>query len=261
MPNVPTHVADRLRSSLKKFQSVVQAAKSRDVNEADTVTIVTDMLSEVFGYDKFLEITGEYRIKGNFCYLATRLDGKIQALIEVKAVGTELKENHTRQAIDYAANEGTEWVVLTNAFRWQAYLIICGKPVEQELVLDFDLLSLNCKRGEDLEKLYLLAREGWSKSALEEFETHLQALNRFLLGAVLTSEPILRQLRRELKSITPGAKVDVEQIKSVLLQEVLKRDVIEGDKADEARKKVAKANSRAQRKKESEEPAAPLETP
>lgn len=47
----------------------------------------------------------------------------------------------------------------------------------------------------------------------------------------------------------------------MLLQEVLKRDVIEGDKADEARKKVAKANSRAQRKKESEEPAAPLETP
>lgn len=76
MPNVPTRVADRLRSSLKEFQSVVQAAKSRDVNEADTVIIVTEILSSLFGYDKFLEITSEHRIKGAFCDLATKLDGR-----------------------------------------------------------------------------------------------------------------------------------------------------------------------------------------
>src|SRR5215469_5845791 len=131
MPTIPTRVAERLRSGLKDFQTIVQTAKTRDVNESDTVVIVRDMLSEVFGYDKYAEITSEYAIKGTFCDLATKVDGKIQTLIEIKAVGTELKDNHTRQAIDYAMNEGTEWVVLTNSVRWRIYRIVFRKPLDQ----------------------------------------------------------------------------------------------------------------------------------
>jgi hypothetical protein len=50
MPTVPTRAAERIASNLKKFQPIVQSAKQRDVNESDTVIIVTDMLSELFGY-------------------------------------------------------------------------------------------------------------------------------------------------------------------------------------------------------------------
>jgi hypothetical protein len=242
MPTIPIRVADRLRSSLKEFQGIVQSAKSRDVNESDTVIIVTDMLSAVFGYDKYSEVTSELEIRGTHCDLATKVDGKVQALIEIKAVGTELKNTHTRQAVDYSANSGIEWVVLTNTVRWQVYRVIFGRPVDQELILDFDLLSLNGKKDEDIEKIYLLAKEGWGKSALEEFDTQRQALNRFFLGAVLASDPILKLVRRQLRNMSPEAKFDIEQIRTVLLQEVLKRDVIEGEKAEEARKRVARAN-------------------
>jgi hypothetical protein len=106
MPSVPDRIAERLRASLKHFQTIVQSAKSRDVNESDTVIIVTDMLSDVFGYDKYSEITSEMCIRGTYCDLATKLDGKIQTLVEVKAVGIELKDSHMRQAVDYAANSG-----------------------------------------------------------------------------------------------------------------------------------------------------------
>jgi hypothetical protein len=253
MPTIPTRVADRLKSSLKEFQGIVQAAKSRDVNESDTVIIVTDMLSAVFGYEKYSEVTSELDIRGTHCDLATKVDGKIQALIEVKAVGTELKNNHIRQAVDYSANSGIEWVVLTNTVRWQVYRVIFSRPVGQELILDFDLLSLNPKKDEDIEKVYLLAKEGWGKSALEEFDTQRQALNRFSLGAVLTSDPILKLVRRQLRRMSPEAKFDLEQIKTVLLQEVLKRDVIEGEKADEAHKRVARVNRKARSKVVAEE--------
>jgi hypothetical protein len=40
MPTIPVHVADRLRSSLKEFQGIVQSAKSRDVNESDSQSTV-----------------------------------------------------------------------------------------------------------------------------------------------------------------------------------------------------------------------------
>ncbi len=52
--------------------------------------IVTDMLAEVFGYDKFSEVTAEHAIRGTYCDLATKLDGTVQSLIEVKAIGLEL---------------------------------------------------------------------------------------------------------------------------------------------------------------------------
>jgi hypothetical protein len=40
-----------------KFQQVLNLAKDRDVNEADTVSIIKDMLADIFGYDKYLDIT------------------------------------------------------------------------------------------------------------------------------------------------------------------------------------------------------------
>ena len=40
-------------------------------------------------------------------------NGKLHYLIEVKAIGSDLKENHVKQAVDYAANEGVDWVLLT----------------------------------------------------------------------------------------------------------------------------------------------------
>jgi hypothetical protein len=191
MANVPNRVADRLASSIKKFQPIVTAAKSRDVNESDTVIVVTDMLSYVFGYDKYSEITSEFAIRGTYCDLATKIDGKVQCLIEVKAVGIELKEPHTKQAIDYAANQGIDWVVLTNGVIWKVYKVSFAKPISQELVAEFDFLTLNPKSNDDIEKLFLIAKEGFQKSALGDYTAQRQALSRFCIGAMLLSDSVL----------------------------------------------------------------------
>jgi hypothetical protein len=52
MMAIPAKVSARLSAGLKKFQPIVASAKARDVNESDTVVIVTDLLHEIFGYDK-----------------------------------------------------------------------------------------------------------------------------------------------------------------------------------------------------------------
>ena len=117
----------------------------RDVNESDTVTIVTDMLAELFGFDKYSEITSEYVIRGTYVDLAIKLDGKLQLLIEVKAIGLDLKDAYVKQSVDYAANQGIEWVVLTNGAKWQIYKVTFGKPVGQELVIDIDFMNVNPK--------------------------------------------------------------------------------------------------------------------
>lgn len=237
---IPSRVSERLAVGLKRFQPILSAAKSRDVNESDTSMIVTDVLADVFGYDKYNEVTRELCIRGTFCDLATRIDGKFQMLIEVKAIGIELKDAHVKQAVDYAANQGIEWVALTNGNVWRVFRVIFAKPIDAELVLDIDLLTLNPKSAVDLESVYLLTRESMLKSGLYAYHDHLQATNKFYLAAIVLSDPVLDTIRRELRRLS-DVKLETDELREALKQEVLKRDVLEGEKADGARKKVAKA--------------------
>jgi predicted type IV restriction endonuclease len=252
MPAIPRKVADRLTSALRKFQPILTASKARDDGEADTVMIVTDMLADVFGYDKYSEVTAEYAIRGTYCDLATKLDGTVQSLIEVKAIGLDLKDAHVKQAVDYAANQGVDWVVLTNGMHWRIYNVIFGKPIDQELVIDIDVCTLNPKNQGDLEVIFLFCKEGWVKSVLGDYQLQKQALSRFFLGALVLSDAVLDVIRRELRRVSPDVRIETEQIRSVLAAEVLKREVIDGDKATEARKKIARAANKLIRQRSKE---------
>jgi predicted type IV restriction endonuclease len=248
MANIPNKVRERLIAGLKKFQPILTNAKTRDINEADTVTLVKDLLESIFGYDKYTEITSEFAIRGTYVDLAIKIDGTLEMLMEVKAIGLELKDAFVKQAVDYAANQGLEWVVLTNGVTWQIYRVIFKQPIEQELVVKLDLLSASHKSEADQDALFLLSKEGLGKSLLGEYHAQRQALSRYFIGAMLFTEPVLDVVRRELRRISPDVKIDNEQIVSVLLQEVLKRDVVEGEKAEEAQRKIIRAMNRAQRK-------------
>ena len=108
MGAIPKRVGERLVAGIKRYQPILVDAKARDVGEADTVTIIKDMLADVFGYDKYSEVTSEHAIRGTYCDLALKIDGALQTLIEVKAIGLALKDAHIKQAVDYAANQGVD---------------------------------------------------------------------------------------------------------------------------------------------------------
>ncbi|MBI5424637.1 MAG: type I restriction enzyme HsdR N-terminal domain-containing protein [Opitutae bacterium] len=249
MASIPAKVETRIKESLKRFQPVLAQAKARDVGEADTSTLCKDIIAEMFGFDKYSEITAEYQIKSTYCDLAIKIEGKLVLLIEVKAINTELKEAQIKQAVDYGANQGIEWVVLTNAQHWQIYKITYGQPIGSELLVTLDLNTLNPKSKDDVEALFLLSREAQSKSLLSEYHQQRQALSRFAIGAVVLSDPVLAVIRRELKRLSPDVKIEIEEITHVITEEVIKRDVLEGDRAAEAKRKVSKAASKQLRAK------------
>lgn len=248
MASIPSKVASRLAAGIKRFQPVLIAAKNRDLNESDTVIVVTDMLSDVFGYDKYSDITSEHAIKGTYCDLAIHCEEKLRFLNEVKAIGLELKDPYVKQAVDYGANQGVEWVILTNGIHWRIYRIIFAQPIDQELVFEFDFLALHHKNEEHLELLYLLTKEATCKCELDDYHAQKQAINRFSLAATILSEPLLNAMRRELRRLSPGIKITVEEIESVLRKEVLKGEVVEGHKADEARKRITKMQNKVSKK-------------
>jgi predicted type IV restriction endonuclease len=246
---IPKKVADRLSAGLKRFKPVLESAKSRDVNESDTSMIVTDMLAEVFGFDKYNEITREYAIRGTYCDLATKIDGKLQTLIEVKAIGVPLRDNHMKQAVDYAANQGVEWVVLTNGQAWKVFSVSFSKPISADLVLELDMLALNHNDEDAQEDLFLLSKEGVQRSGLDAYNDQLRVRSRFNLAALIVSDPIVHTIRRELKRLSPDVRISVDEIRESLLHEVIKRDTVEGEKAAEAQKLVNRAASKALRQR------------
>ena len=253
MANIPQKVADRITAGIKKFKPVLMAAKDHDANEADTVRIITDMLFEIFGYDKYTEITSEKCIRGTYCDLAIKIGDVTQSLIEAKAISLELKEGFVKQAVDYAANapEGIDWVLLTNGIIWRVYRVLFSKPIDHELVVEINFLSLDHRKLTDVEELslFLISKESWAKSALNDYYDQRQALSRFSIGAVLLTEPVLGVIKRELKRISPDVKIDIDQIREVLEQEVIKREVVECEKAKEAAKKIARAANKAMKNK------------
>ncbi len=82
------------------------------------------------------------------------------------------------------------------------------------------------------------------KAALAGYHVQRQATNRFFLAAILLSDPVLELVRRELRRLSPGVKVQVDALRAALIEEVLKRDVVDGERAADARKKVNRAMSR-----------------
>lgn len=246
---VPKKVADRLAAGMKKFKPVLESAKARDVNESDTSMIVTDMLADVFGFDKYSEITREYAIRGTYCDLATKIDSKLQTLIEVKAIGVDLRENHIKQAVDYAANQGVEWVVLTNGQIWKVFSVSFSKPISADLVLELDMLDLDHNDSDAHEDLFLLSKEGVQRSGLDAYNDQLRVRSRFNLAALILSDSVLHTIRRELKRLSPDVRISVDEIRDALTHEVIKRDTIEGEKAVEAQKMVNRAANKALRQK------------
>lgn len=261
MANIPKKVADRLTAGIRRYQPVLASAKLRDIGEADTVTIVKDLLADVFGYNKYSELTSEYAIRGTYCDLAIKIEGALQTLIEVKAIGLELKDHHVKQAIDYAANQGVDWVLLTNGSQWRVYHVVFAKPIGQELIVDLDLCALNARSAADIEKLFLWCKEGWQKSVLGEYRDQKQALSRFSVAAVIQSEPVVAVIRRELRRLSPDIRIEADEVQAVIVNEVLKRDVLEGDQATEAKRKLARAASKQLRESRIPTPVAPKPLP
>lgn len=239
---IPKKIQDRLVAGLRKYQPLVRKLAERDISEADTVTVCKDILSDIFGYDKYAELTSEQQIRGTFCDLAVKIEGKVHYLAEIKSAGTSLNQNHLRQAVNYGAHEGIEWVLLTNAIVWKVYRIKFGQPLDWEEVYCFDLGALSNRSPDDLGKLFMLCRESISSDALQEYHRQAQIMNRYVLAELLQAEAVLSTLRKEMRRLF-DLKATEDELLALLTTEVIKRDTLDGDPAKQAKTVVKRAGT------------------
>jgi len=249
LSKLPKKFIERVASNLKKYQRITLAQQKSDVAEADTVTLVKDILADVFGYDKYDELTSEHQIKATYCDLAIKIAGKLRLLVEVKSAGSSLADNHLRQVIDYGAHQGIHWVILTNAVEWRLVRIYVANQISHEEVCRIVLADMNPKNEDHLQCLFLYAKEGLTTDAMDAFHQQAQLFNKFTVSAIIRSEAVISVVRREIRKLFPDIKVGNENLSQLIENEVIKRDTIEGDKVKEAVTRMRKALNKLGRAK------------
>lgn len=129
-------------------------------------------------------------------------------------------------------------MLLTNGAEWQAHRVRFEQPIRADQVFAINLLEPAAKTAAVLEHLYLISREGAAATAIDNFWEQKEATSRYVVAQLLLSQPALSSLRRHLRRMYPGVRVSEEDLSKLLAAEVIKRDALEGPRADEAAKTV-----------------------
>ena len=124
-----THQKEQLYKSLKDYKKRYLRKKYAELDESATRLMINSLLTDVLGYTELEDIKTEYRIRGEYADYIIQLARKKHFVVEVKAVQLDLSEKHLRQSINYAANEGIDWIILTNGRQIELYKVIFGKPI------------------------------------------------------------------------------------------------------------------------------------
>lgn len=217
-------VMDRLKQTIKKYTRPLSDLAKRDANEGDTRLLVTDFLCDGLGYDKYTDLTTEYRVKGEFADFGIRLDGESVAFIEVKRIKTRLGEKQLRQVQSYCANEGAEWMILTNGSEWQVYHLSTTVPLSNELLFSVDLLGPETP-AQKAAMLFYLSREAMKKSQIDDLWKAKRATNPQSLGEVLRSPAVIDSIRKELRRRT-GHRLDAAEVSRLLEETVLRPECL-----------------------------------
>jgi hypothetical protein len=224
MPRWEADARDRVRTAVRRFARPLADLIARDANEGDTRLLVTDFLCEGLGYDKYEDLTTEYQVKGEFADYGVRIAKQLVAFIEVKRCTTKLGAKHLRQVEMYAVNEGVEWMILTNGQVWQAWHLTPGLPVSLDLALQVDLLG----EGGPTQKadiLFHLSKEAFKHHAIEELWRVKAATSAKSIGAAITSDTVIEQIRKELRRQT-GHNMDSVELSDLIRANVLRPDAL-----------------------------------
>jgi hypothetical protein len=192
---------NKLYKSLSDYKKRYLKERYSELDESATRLMVNSFLIDVLGYVELEEIRTEYRIKGEYADYVIQLAKKKHFIVEVKAIQIDLTENHLRQALNYAANEGVDWVLLTNGRQIQLHKVIFAKPIDNKRVFNFNLTDPKELR-KSVEFLVYLTKKAVIKNELDKFWKRFSALEYNNLSKNLYSIEVVRFLKRTLKKNT-----------------------------------------------------------
>ena len=191
----------QLLGKLKEYKSRYMKKQYDDLDESATRIMTNSLLTEVLGYKELEEIKTEYRIRGEYADYVIQLARKKRFIVEVKAIQLDLSDKHLRQSVNYAANEGIDWIILTNGRQLELYRVIFSKPIAVKKIFSCDLGDL--KQVKDtLAMIALLTKRSVLKNELDSYWTRFKALDPENLCKNFYSAESVKLMKRMLKKDT-----------------------------------------------------------
>jgi hypothetical protein len=187
----------KLLLALKAYNKKYLHGKITELDESGTRLMINDFLTGVLGFAPIDEVKTEYMIKGTYADYVVQIKGVRQFLVEVKALSLELSDKHLRQAVNYGANEGIDWALLTNGRTFDFYRIIFGKPIESRKIFSINLSDFSQMKN-NVEFIQYLHKESVINKGLNILWNKNCALDPYNVAGLLYSPPVINIIRKAL---------------------------------------------------------------
>jgi len=228
----------KMLSALKFYHKRFLRGKLEELDESGTRLMINCFLTDVLGFTSIEEVKTEYMIRGTYADYVVQHKGIRHFLVEVKSLSLKLSDKHLRQAINYGANEGIEWALLTNGKQFDFYKILFEKPIDWRLVFSFDVCDVtqlkNC-----IEKMQFLHRELVLNNGLDKLWQKTIALDPKNVSGILYTKPIINFIRRVLtkKFKHKFTEQEIEYSINGIIQEAISLDDVRYIKLRKPKKK------------------------
>jgi hypothetical protein len=204
----------KMLTALKSYKKKFLDLNLSELDESGTRLMINHFLSDVLGYLHIEEIKTEYMIKGTYADYVIQTKGIRHFLVEVKALSFQLSDKHLRQTINYGANEGIEWALLTNGKNFDFYKILFNKPIESKKIFSVDLSeTANIKVA--IEQLQYLHKESILKKGLKLLWNKCEAVRPENVAGILYSKEVINTVKKLIKNKYGEKFGDEEILKSL----------------------------------------------
>ncbi|HEX7846259.1 MAG TPA: type I restriction enzyme HsdR N-terminal domain-containing protein [Chitinophagaceae bacterium] len=204
----------KLLSSLKVYRKEFLDSGLTELDESGTRLMINRFLSDVLGYRQIEEIKTEYMIKGTYADYVIQVNNTRHFLVEVKALSFELSEKHLRQTVNYGANEGIEYALLTNGRNFEFYKIIFEQPISSRLIFSLDLSdAAGLKNATNY--LQYLHKDSVVRNSFKPLWNKCEATDPYNIAGIICSDPVLQTIKKLIRN-KYGEKCEDEVILSAV---------------------------------------------
>jgi hypothetical protein len=218
-PTKKIKMLDALKLYKKKYLDKVN---NTELDEASTRIFINTFLSEVLGFSLIDEIKTEFMIRGTYADYMIQVDGHRHFLVEVKAYPLDLSEKHLRQTLNYGANEGIEYALLTNGHSFELHKILFTQPINSCLIFTVELTDLpSLKKAAEL--LQFIHKDSVLKGGLDTLWDKCEALNKFTVAGMLLSAEVIGTVKSLIKRKYDQRCSDDEV--AAVIQQIIKDEI------------------------------------
>lgn len=188
----------KMISSIKAYTKKFLSNKSMELDESGTRLMINTFLIDVLGYEPIEEVKTEYMIRGTYADYVVQIKGVQHFLVEVKALSLQLSANHLRQATNYGANEGIDFILLTNGRSFDFYKVLFNQPIEIKKIFSIDLSTTEGVK-KSIDYLEFLHRDSVTHKGLDLLWNKTMALNPEYIAGLLYDPKVINFVKKTLK--------------------------------------------------------------